>query len=231
MAARDEALKLQDFLEKDFGIRHGSIRTYFSGNKGYHISVVNSKYEYVDQRGRIELVEYLEGKGFSSRQLGLASKRHPSELYYKLPTPDEPGWRGRIAVAIQESTGLSSRDAFASKFIELQTGFDSFLADIVAKTGVRVDTGVTIDTHRIFRMPGTLHDKSGMIKKRCTNIVDSNPFVDAIAFTSEEVKVTVTYSPRFYLMGTTFGPFHGETLHLPMYAAIFLAAKGLALPS
>lgn len=229
-AAREEVLKLQDFLERDFGVLTSQIRTYFSGNRGFHLSVVGSKYEVLDQRGRTELVEYLSGKGLSIKQLGLSKRRPLNEQYYKLPTADEPGWRGRVAAAFQSSTSVNSRDAIAKAFSEQPDGFEALLAKTVDKLGVKVDAGVTTDTHRVFRMGMTLHDKSGLIKKRYQNVIHTDPFVDAVAFGSDPVKVSIDYAPEFSLMGLAFGPYRRQVCDLPTYAAVYLMAKDMAVP-
>jgi DNA primase small subunit len=230
-AAKEEVVKLQDFLERDFGVAPSQIRPYFSGNRGFHVSVVGSKYENVDQGGRAEMVDYISGKGFTARQLGLSPKRGTEELYFKLPTPEEPGWRGRVASAFQDATGMNARDVLLKSYAEDPASFSSLLAKTVEKLSVKVDSAVTTDMHRVFRLGGTLHDKSGLIKRRYANVMDADPFVDSVAFGSDLARVDVAYSPKFTMMAESFGPFRGERTTLPMYAAVYLVSKGLARPT
>jgi len=55
--------------------------------------------------------------------------------------------------------------------------------------------------------------------------------VDAVAFGSELVRVSVGYSPRFWILGSAFGPYDRAQIELPTYAAVYLMAKGLAKPA
>ena len=230
-AAKEEAIKLVEFLESDFGIPASEVAVYFSGNRGFHLSAVGSKYEMLDQRGRSEMVEYMAGKGFTARQMGLLSRRTAEELTPKVPIPEEPGWRGRLISAVEEMDGFGSREALVQEFMEHPELVESMIDRIVDRIGVKVDAGVTIDTHRVFRMGGTLHDKSGLVKKRYESLADADPLVDAVAFGSEPVRLAVSYSPIFWLLGNSYGPYEREVIELPMYAAVYLVAKGLAQPS
>jgi len=229
--AREEAIKLVDFLQLDFGISSGEIRVYFSGNRGYHLSVVGSEYETLGQRGRSEMVEYISGKGFTARQMSLVPKRTAAELYPRMPTPEEPGWRGRVAATLAKMEGGASREELARAYVEQPERIEGLVQKAVGLSAAKVDAGVTIDTHRVFRMGETLHDKSGLLKKRYARLDGADPLADAVAFGSEPVRVSVSYSPRFWLLGSSFGPYDKARVELPTYAAVYLAAKGLAVPA
>ncbi len=62
-AAKEEGIKLVDFLESDFGVAQDEIGVYFSGNRGFHVSVVGSKYEGLDQRGGRRWSSTSRGRG------------------------------------------------------------------------------------------------------------------------------------------------------------------------
>jgi DNA primase small subunit len=229
--AKEEAIKLVNVLQLDFGVAPGEIRAYFSGNRGYHLSVVGSKYENLDQRGRSEMVEYMAGRGLTARQLGLMPRRSVVELVSKVPSPEEPGWRGRVAAALEETEGTGTREALAKAFTEQPERMEGLVKEAVDRISVKLDAGVTIDTHRVFRMGQTLHDKSGLLKKRYWDLDSADPLVDAVAFGSEPVRVQVTHSPRFWLLGSSLGPYEKASVELPTYGAVYLMAKGLAEPS
>ena len=94
--------------------------------------------------------------------------------------------------------------------------------------GSRIDESVTTDIHRIFRMPGTLHGNSGLLKMRVHDLQGFRPEHDPVVLGDEEVAVTVAGAPEFKLKGRTFGPFSAEEPELPTYAAVYLMTKGLA---
>lgn len=95
---------------------------------------------------------------------------------------------------------------------------------------IQIDPQVTIDVSRIFRLPGSLHDESGLEKKRCKDIESCDPFADAVCLPEEPLSLRVYYSPEFTLKGERFGPYKMENIILPTYAAVYLMAKDLADP-
>ncbi len=91
----------------------------------------------------------------------------------------------------------------------------------------KVDTVVTTDIHRLIRMSGTLHGKTGLkkIEFPISSIDDFDPFKEALAFESGEVCVFVSDSPQFGLGNEKFGPYRNEKVELPTAAALLLLCK------
>ncbi len=91
----------------------------------------------------------------------------------------------------------------------------------------KIDTVVTTDTHRLIRMNGTLHGKTGLKKLDfpVESLKSFDPFTEAIAFKEGTAKVSVSSSPQFKLGGKTLGPFNNETVELPTAAAVLLICK------
>jgi len=87
---------------------------------------------------------------------------------------------------------------------------------------------VTTDIHRVFRMPGTLHGSTGLLKMKVKSLDRFKPLSDPVVLGSTRVKVTVKYSPQFTLNGERLGPFKSESVSIPAYAAVYLLARGLA---
>lgn len=222
----EESEKLQDILESDFGISSFKIKRYFSGHRGFHLHVNDSEYEVLDQNARAEIVEYLSGTGLLPKHFGF-SARWAAYNPAKLPLDSEPGWRGRVARRLVELTSVKdSKEAFAMFYLKNKEKMKESMESLLRSVTVKVDKGVTIDLHRIFRMPGTLHDKSGLIKK--LHKEGDKPLITAVGLGSFPTEVWVSYSPKFNLKGNWFGPFKDEVIKLPAYAAAFLAMKGLA---
>ena len=94
----------------------------------------------------------------------------------------------------------------------------------------KIDTVVTTDIHRLIRMNGTLHGKTGLKKVEfpAENLQDFDPFTGAVAFKKGEAKVLVSDAPEFKLSGETLGPYKNETKKLPVAAAVMLICKGRA---
>ncbi len=222
---KSETFKLIDFLENDFGIPGSKIRVFFSGNAGYHLSVEGSSLEYLDQNGRAEISDYLNAQGIV-----------PEIFESPKMNPKDPGWRGRMARYIrdlpEQSTPFAG-DTYDLRLHELVNEFskpkaEKFVKKAVSELSVKIDPMVTTDIHRIFRMPETLNNKTGLVKKVCENLNSFDPTSDAIALKndSEKVQVFVDICPRIELNGNSYGPYVSETSELPRYVGAYIVAKG-----
>ncbi|MGI0091670.1 MAG: DNA primase small subunit domain-containing protein [Nitrososphaerales archaeon] len=226
--SKKETFRLLDFLEDDFGIESSQIKIYFSGNAGYHIEVSGSKLDGLDQHARSEISDYLTGQGVMSE-------------IFQTPrlSPADPGWRGRIARWIRDMPPNSppfKTSEFEKRLPEIMNDPKSEqmrkVFDLaVNASSVRIDVMVTTDIHRIFRMPETLNNKTGLVKRYCEDLSSFDPLSDAIALKdndAEEIEVIVDMCPRIELGGESFGPFRCEKKKLPSYVAVYLIAKGAA---
>lgn len=98
-AARNEAVKLLDFLQIDLGVVSNAIRTQFTGNRGFHIIASVQEFSPLDQDARKEIVSYVSAQGMFVLE---------SDFNYSLIEPGlvlrttDKGWRGRMAIAVLE---------------------------------------------------------------------------------------------------------------------------------
>jgi len=101
----------------------------------------------------------------------------------------------------------------------------------VDNQAVSIDTVVTIDIHRLIRMPLTLHGKTGLkvISVPSKSLERLDPLRDAIAFSKGALKVYVLAAHRFRIGEEVYGPYRKETVKLPMAVAIYLFCKRAAL--
>lgn len=93
-AAKDEVLKLIDFLTKDFGIPEQEMHIFFSGHRGYHLHVRTEEVRKLDESQRKEIVDYVMGLGLDAFYQGLYKKPRDAIVG---PQRGDPGWRGRFA--------------------------------------------------------------------------------------------------------------------------------------
>ena len=91
----------------------------------------------------------------------------------------------------------------------------------------KIDTVVTTDIHRLIRMNGTLHGKTGLKKVEfpTKDLETFDPFTGAVAFKKGEARVLVSDAPEFKLGGKTLGPYKNQTVELPVAAAVMLICK------
>jgi len=236
---KKEIVRLMDILMEDFGISKDSIKIYFSGKRGYHLTVENSYYEDADQTFRLELSDYLTLNGYRISNI-LNQGSSLNELSQIFPLPHEKGWLGRISRFFFENILNEKLENLNENYLRsiLQKYFSTItykdlqlaLEKIVDEVKIKIDVNVTTDIHRIFRMPETLHGETGFLKKRIENIDTFCPLVDAVALSQEPVKVYVHYAPKFELKEQKFGPYKKQEIILPEMAAVFLVCMGLAEP-
>lgn len=101
----------------------------------------------------------------------------------------------------------------------------------VSAGSAAIDEPVTTDTHRLIRLPGSLHGGTGL---RVTPIEpgdldDFDPLSDAVAevFADHEIAVRGDGGPPIDLGGETF-TVPADVIRLPEYAGVFLMARGRA---
>jgi len=157
---------------------------------------------------RTEVANYIRGSGLSLRLSPQDSKTTGAGISL--------GWRRRSDLFITSK---------ASVYSKRQT--QRLTEEVTAANAALIDESVTTDIHRVFRMPGTLHGNSGLLKMRVKEIDSFDPQKDPVVLSGEKVKVHVDFSPGFSLNGINFGPYDSSTVEIPIYAAVFLAARGL----
>jgi len=256
-SAKGETLKLIDMLEKDFGFSHQEMGVFFSGHRGYHVHIENEAVKTLDVMARKEIVDYVSGFGLSmlDNQAKARSKRRDASRVFSL---HDFGWNKRLKLGLKKfliattkenlrnagfrnyAAILQNRGAILKRCLEegrwdsvkgIGVGTWKKLARHVKELeSAKIDTVVTTDTHRLIRMNGTLHGKTGLKKVEfpAKNLEDFDPFEEAVAFKEGEVKVFVSDAPEFRLGGNVWGPYKNQTVELPTAAAILLICKGRA---
>ncbi|MCW4031124.1 MAG: DNA primase small subunit PriS [Candidatus Bathyarchaeota archaeon] len=258
-SAKDETAKLIDMLTKDFGFSFMEMGVFFSGHRGYHVHVENEAVKTLDAMARKEIVDYVLGLGLkisSGKAKGRSLKRpasrdfslhdfgwnkhlkHRLQIFLHSATRDDlknAGIRGKASGIILENKMLILKRCmeegrwYSVKGIGVRTW--KKLAEYAKNLeSAKIDTVVTTDTHRLIRMNGTLHGKTGLrkVKFPLKNLEDFDPFKEAVAFKEGAVKVFVSNAPEFRLGEKVFGPYKRKTIELPTAAAILLICKGRA---
>jgi DNA primase small subunit len=251
-SARDETAKLLDILEKDFGFTQHELHVYFSGHRGYHVHIENESVRSLDAMARKEIVDYVIGLGiklFDNKQ-----KKETKTTKFRL---HDFGWNRRVKLGMRSFlTNATEEDltkiGFNRKMQDLLVEKKDTLIDRCLDEGywdgffgigdgtwmkmaeyikdqqtAKIDTVVTTDIHRLIRMNGTLHGKTGLkkIEFPAKDLQYFDPFTGAVAFKKGKVKVLVSDAPEFRLSGETLGPYKNQTVELPVAAAVLLICK------
>jgi DNA primase catalytic subunit len=109
-------------------------------------------------------------------------------------------------------------------------GFETWrkIVDNCTKSvSAKIDTVVTTDIHRLIRLVGALHGKTGLkkIESTISSIEAFDPLKSAVAFKKGTASVFVSDAPEFRLGDETFGPYKNQRIELPTAAAILLICK------
>jgi DNA primase small subunit len=100
---------VNDFLINDFGFKEKHLELYFSGSRGYHCHVKDPNVYHLNSSERREIVDYIIGRDlienivFQEHSTGtkqFGGRTYSSGKALKMPSPDDPGWRGRISRGI-----------------------------------------------------------------------------------------------------------------------------------
>lgn len=255
--AKEETTKIiENFLIPDFGISRSDILIVFSGHRGYHIHCYDEEVRTLSSPGRREIVDYITGTGIEFKFHGFIDDSYGLP---KGPDIRSPGWERKLAQGIQalfqnteqleEIPGLRTPQRkvlqnkaatilkhlkekppryFAPKGIGFAT-WRTIAQFIVAKKSVAIDEPVTTDIHRLIRLPGSLHGKTGFLVKclDSSSLAAFNPFQHAQVFKGS-AKVFVEKSPAFQLGDTQYPSMNKEKKELPLSVAMFLLCKGVA---
>ncbi|MFI5404219.1 MAG: DNA primase small subunit domain-containing protein [Candidatus Gagatemarchaeaceae archaeon] len=210
-AAKEHALRVVGFLTGDFGVEREAIRLYFSGNRGYHLHVFDPRFNPLDQLGRGEIADYMRGASLPlSQTIASTLRRKPAGA-----GAQGEGWTRRITGYVEEK-----RQGYGGTLQKL-------VSEAVSSQRALVDTSVTTDIHRVFRLAGTLHGNTGMCKTRIESIESFDPQTDPVVLSPKPVKMNVDFYPAFIMKGAKFGPFKSESAELPTFAAIPILTRGL----
>ena len=221
--AGEQVDRLRRILTDDLGVDASGIRIYFSGNEGFHVHVHGSQFQEMGSRERVELSDYVMFKGTVPKSFGMK----PTSSRKDFPDPAERGWRGRFAGCVAGSKSARSK-TLKELFAGGPVRFQEVLAGASGSIGVRIDPNVTTDIHRIFRLPGSINSKSGLVKIRCENPAEFNPYTSASLLDDDVVDVQADCPRQFLLRNKKFGPYSNEKVSVPTYAAAYMICKGVA---
>ena len=223
-ASKKEVLKLSNILIDDLAVEKNNIHVYFSGNEGFHVYVYNSQFQEIGSRERSELVDYIMFKGAIPETFGMKKLKPNRSLF---PEFDEKGWRGRFSKEIFISK--SKRSKIISELISNgHSNFQKKLVNISKTIGSQIDPNVTMDIHRIFRLPGSLNSKSGLTKILCKDLQKFDPYSESSFLIEETIEINSDCPIEFKLKNKKFGPYYNENITVPTYAAVYMICKNLA---
>ena len=221
---KKEVLNLVKILTSDLQIDDKNIRISFSGNEGFHVYVTNSSYNQLGSNERRDLIDYVKFQNAIPERFGFP-KNKPSRSSF--PDLGDSGWAGRVAKELFGSKSISSK-TITKVISDGRVAYQQRLEEMKNSIGVKIDSNVTSDIHRIFRLEGSLNSKSGLVKLVCEDIEKFNPYTEACLIDDKPVEISVNLPIKFRLKNTDFGPYANEKISVPRYAAVYMICKGIA---
>lgn len=244
-----ETKKLILILTEEFGFSYDDVKVYYSGNRGFHVYVPSEGVRSLDQDARKEMIDYIANP---SPELDLlVIKEEDKEMY--MP---KIGLPGRILKELKEvfenQSVLESilgqraaqrvRNEKAAILADLESGRLGTLLRAVGKNNlknifeqtlnrikVKVDPVVTIDLHRLVRMPGSINSKTGFPKLKIDlQEVDADDILTNIEHQSSIIKVMVKAAPKIEVGGNVYGPYENAIIDLPTEVGVLLILRGVA---
>ncbi len=253
-SARTETAKLIDMLENDFGFSQNELHLYFSGHRGYHVHIESDSVKSLDAMARKEIVDFVTGLGIAILDNGGKQPRGKRGSGAKKFSLHDFGWNKRLKFGMADfllnattenlkAVGLNNKAILENKELiikrAIQEGKWESIKGVKVQTWLKlaeyvremqsskIDTVVTTDIHRLIRMNGTLHGKTGLkkVKFPAKDLQTFDPFTGAVAFKKGTAKVFVSDAPEFRMSGETLGPYKNQTVEMPVAAAVMLICK------
>ncbi len=233
--ARDEVLKLLDFLENDFGLSSSELLIVFSGHRGFHIHVESELVRELGQDARREIVDYVKGIGIEPL-LFLEKTKGGYRYRYSI---GDPGWFGRLARALlaeypllgglneEAISEVDPEDIIRSVVLPMST-WKTIFEKLVRNESVYVDEKVTIDIKRLIRLPESLHGKTGLkaVKLSAYELENKDIIEKAKVFREGYVRLYVENIPRIILDEKI--DISKGIIDVPMYLGIYILLNGRA---
>ncbi len=230
--AVEEVNKLLDSLVEDFGFSDSELKIYFSGHRGFHVHIESEEVRKLSDEERREIVDYLLLRGFSIEHLIRGN--------VVLIDTRLRGIGGRIASVIHEVDpslldsliSASGRGRVGKQLIKKLSTLNPVISE---RLSIHVDEVVTIDVHRLIRMPNSLHGKTGLrvikvspsdLEKGAEYIIDK-----AIQFRKGSLTIRLTRKlPVRRVLGEDVVGDEGSIIKVPTYLGIYLVVNNWGEP-
>lgn len=259
-AAKNEVIKLiEEFLVPDIGFSPRDMMLVFSGHRGFHLHVLCDECFKLTSEERREIVDYLKAVGINWNIL--LPKRYGEIIGFDLKEAGWRGKIARrlfdLFLNIDENYGflnsilddkiISNLNKSADKIVKeimekppkwttlyrvlSKRNLIGLLNRIVEKQRCDIDEKVTIDTHRLIRLPGTLHGKTGL-PVLILDIGKIEEFEVTGEFSPFKGEAKITFlediSGNLKVLGETIIGRRGSRKKVSLPIAIYLASRELA---
>ncbi|MCY0868472.1 MAG: DNA primase [Desulfurococcus sp.] len=218
-----DVTELYSILRGELGFK--SIEVYFSGNRGFHIRVLDEEILQLTRDQRRLIADYVACSNLDTRRV-LPSFR--GRVLFR-EREREHGLRRRVLEAAL-ARGLARKGTVAGlKGLVVE---EEVVSKLIGEQCINIDKAVTVDTSRLSRFINSLNMKSGLRVARLkpdSSIEDLNftffsPFRGVV-----KVKPVVSIQ-GLQVLDESISLKAGETISLKAPLAVYLAIHGLVFP-
>ncbi|MGC9148538.1 MAG: DNA primase small subunit domain-containing protein [Sulfolobales archaeon] len=226
---------LIDVLIEEFGISKKYIRVMFSGNRGFHVRVVDERFRSLGREERRIIADYILAKKSSLKKDFVGNKTLPLP-----PRIFDGGLRRRIARKIIDKTdsevlrkylisdNIEARDLLMKYSKEI---YEEYIGLPEVSPEIPIDAMVTIDISRLVRIPNSINGKSGLLAVEIDPVKLSDFRFDPeklSPFRDHRVLIEVFYKiPRIRIFGVEFRAYRETVYQVLGYVGVYLELKGL----
>ena len=237
-AAKNEIFKLLDIFLSQFNVKTKDILIHFSGHRGYHLIIQSDVFKKLDGSERHEIVDFLTSPGKNEKSLYVRKNLCKIIAANNENILKQYNFNNKTITTILKNREsilnvLESSNPRYIKKMGISSNIWRKLVTLTAKKrSINLDIPVSIDLHRLIRFVNSLHGKTGFMVQSIPieNLKSYDPFTDPIFF-DEKISINVETDdiPQFRINKKTYGPYNkGKIVTLPLPAAIFVTAKGVA---
>jgi len=231
----NEVIKLVDVLVEDFGFSRKDVKIYFSGHRGYHVHVeLDNETALMSSEVRREIIDYMIGLGLDLESLKLTNEKHGRTKYLALlPRIDDYGWRRRLAITLIKQKNTSTHiheyiNGLTSPSISTTVSHTGIiLDDIIEQAKILVDEKVTIDIHRLIRVPGSLNGKTGLKVIDIKDLHDFSLSLDLSPFKGYAIFKPMVDLRNITILGTRINISKDTPVKIELGLAVYLALKNV----
>ncbi len=202
--AKEDTLRLIDFLEKEFKLDPRTFIISFSGSKGYHVRITDKSILSLPKSARLQMMNYILANDLDLVKLGFIKEK---KIWKIPPVNNAFGWTKKILSSIINILSTYTEKQLISVFtlspkkakIVFETkedilnkmyhnnimsvnfsGSDKFFEDLISfiinKTRLKIDPQSSSDIYKIMRVPETIHGGSGFLSTYIKNKDDLKLF-------------------------------------------------------
>ncbi len=220
--AWSNVITLVDVLRRELGFRE--MRVFFSGNRGFHVKVVDEKALLLGRDERMHIAGYVTCEDLR------VDKMFPAIGDKVIFSTSEHGLRKRVLEeAIKRGVAMFKERAYGLRHVYIVSLRD--LEVILKDTCINIDKVVTMDISRLSRFNYSLNMKAGMrvINVNLNKDINNASYEEFSPFTGS-VKIKPVVTGTLEVLDRKLNLTRGEIIKLEAYLGVYLVVKNIALP-